>query len=648
MSLLGLLVWAYALVFVSGSPVDNGDESLANILNTFQIMDDKDVTVAISHALKEASLTNDTCGACIGRLAIGKSLSLVRPDLVPATFEKWCNDNKYASESTCATNYHRNTVEASTTGSNFADMLQLMDPYGYDGQLYCYYKDSGACPKPKTPNVSLSHLWPAKQDKHKVAPVSNGSDTFNVLHISDFHIELDYTVGAEVNCSTSMCCTPHSINAKSNASDSSASNWNSFYDGSHYVDSNFSFVRGDKLSNPFQGVSIPAPSFGHYHCDAPELLINSSLNNVVDFAKEQKLDFEFAIFTGDLVDHDEIRFTDYKMTVKSEQYIMRDMKSRLGDMPVYPVLGNHDTFPYGELAQEGYGFSNKDSWNADMLADIYEDYGWLDRKQADYARHHYTGFSVNTKQGLKVISLNSNAFYKKNHYCYWNSTNPDSFGQWEFLIDELVESEKNDQRVWIITHIPPISDSLPLPSKIFGEIVERFSPSTIAGIFFGHTHLDQFNLLYAKDVKSIDTIVNMAWIGQAVTPWVENNPAWRYYEVDSETFSIMNSFNYYSKLNETFANEGQEPEWLFEYSARDVYNVTWPSQAPLNASYWHLVAEKIKSDVSYRQLYENLAKRWSPYVPDCSKGKNCQTDYCFLSTFVTDDYDKCVAQLKSN
>lgn len=147
---------------------------------------------------------------------------------------------------------------------------------------------------------------------------------------------------------------------------------------------------------------------------------------------------------------------------------------------------------------------------------------------------------------------------------------------------------------------------------------------------------------------SIDTIVNMAWIGQAVTPWVENNPAWRYYEVDSETFSIMNSFNYYSKLNETFANEGQEPEWLFEYSARDVYNVTWPSQAPLNASYWHLVAEKIKSDVSYRQLYENLAKRWSPYVPDCSKGKNCQTDYCFLSTFVTDDYDKCVAQLKSN
>lgn len=646
MTILGLLVWACALVCVSGSPVDNGDDSLANILNSFHIMDDKDVTNAISYALQEASRTNDTCGACVGRLAIGKSLSLVRPDLVPATFEKWCNDNKYATQANCATSFHRNTVDASTTGSNFADMLQLMDPYGYDGQLYCHYKDNAACPKPKTPNVTLSHLWPKKEAKHMVAPVSNSSDTFNVLHISDFHIELDYTVGAEVNCSTSMCCTPHSINTKSNSSIGSASHWNSFYIGSHYVDSNFSFVRGDQVPNPFQGVSIPAPSFGHYECDAPELLINSSLNNVVDFAKSNNLDFEFALFTGDLVDHDEIRYTDYKVTVESEQYIMRDMKSRLGDMPVYPVLGNHDTFPYGELAQEGYGFSNKDSWNADMLAEIYQDYGWLDAKAANYARHHYTGFSVTTKQGLKVVSLNSNAFYKKNHYCYWNSTAPDSFGQWEFLIEELVESEKNNQRVWIITHIPPISDALPLPSKIFGEIVERFSPSTIAGIFFGHTHLDQFNLLYAKDVKSIENVVNMAWISQAVTPWVENNPAWRYYEVDSQTFSIMNSYNYYSKLNDTFTNEGQEPEWLFEYSARDVYNVTWPSTAPLNATYWHMVAEKVKTDVSYRQLYENLAKRWSPYVPDCTKGTNCQTDYCFLSTFNLDDYDTCIAQLK--
>lgn len=48
-----------------------------------------------------------------------------------------------------------------------------------------------------------------------------------------------------------------------------------------------------------------------------------------------------------------------------------------------------------------------------MLAEIYEDHGWLDREQANHARHHYTGFSVNTERGLKIVSLNSNAFYKK-------------------------------------------------------------------------------------------------------------------------------------------------------------------------------------------------------------------------------------------
>lgn len=631
-------------------PVMEGKESLSGFLESTSTSSDDSITTAFINELKSLSSRNmSSCDQCITRLAIGKSLALVRPDLVPKVFTTWCLDTGHWSNATCISTFSRNTVEASYTGTNFADMLSLMDPFDYDGQLYCYYKESKLCEKPKTPNITLSDMWPPKQKKHFLAPEPSGNDTFNVLHISDFHLQLDYVIGSEANCTTSMCCTPHSRNKNTSSSAKGYEGiWNSFYESSYAE--NGTFIRGPYI-DVFQNSSIwmPAPTWGHYRCDPPEILINSSLDSIVEYSKEKSLDFEFAIFTGDLVDNDELKYTNYEMTVQSEEVVYRDIKAKLDRLPVYCVMGNHDTFPYGELAQENHGFSNYFSWNAELMADLWEDYQWLDTKASQYARKHYTGFSVETKLGLKIISLNSNVWYRKNHYAFWNASQPDTFGQFEFLINELVESEAKDQRVWIITHIPFATDALPLPSKLYAEIVERFSPYTIAGIFFGHTHLDQFEILYAgsgSEAKTIENVLNVGWISQAVTPWVENNPSWRYYTVDKKTFSVMDSFNFYTNLNETFSNNGLEPVWKFEYSAREAYNITWPETSPLNGTYWHKVAEKVKTSVEYRQLYQNYAKRFSPYVPNCSKTSTCDKDYCFLTSFTIDQYDDCIKNLK--
>ncbi|GMF05444.1 unnamed protein product [Ambrosiozyma monospora] len=231
------------------------------------------------------------------------------------------------------------------------------------------------------------------------------------------------------------------------------------------------------------------------------------------------------------------------------------------------------------------------------MAEMWTDYEWLNAEEAQLVRTHYTGFSVTTKRGLKVVSLNSNCWYIKNHYLYANMTgDPDQFGLFQFLIDELVESEANDQRVWIIWHIPVLDpDTLAIPAKIWTDIVERFSPYTIAAMFNGHTHRDEFSLLYKgngtdSSAKTEENLINFSWISQAVTPIVENNPGWRYYSIDTETFSVMDSFNYYTKLNETFYNSGDAPVWEFENSARDAYGVQdWPATSPLNATYWHKI-----------------------------------------------------------
>lgn len=585
----------------------------------------------------------DSCFKCKTTLEIGKAISLTKPELIPEIFIKWCTDNKIASASTCKTTYSRNAITASRTGTDFANMLQLIDPWSIDGDYLCHFKMS-QCSLPETPNVDLSSWWPPKNES--ASTLEYGTETFNVLHISDFHIELDYTPGSEANCTNNwMCCTPHSYNKNIKPESLNTSDVE-LYDS--YYNDDGEFVKGYDITNENYNESVwfPATEFGNYQCDSPELLVNSSLKSIVDFQKNNNMTFDFAIFTGDMVDHDELEWTDYEMTIKSQEIVMRDLKKYLPDIPVFSVLGNHDTFPYGQIASHASGHENLYTWNNELFADLWVGYDWLPFENYEQIKKHYTGYSVVTKSGLKVIAVNSNTYYQKNYYSYNNMTyNIDPFGTLKFIVDELIESEAKNEKVWIIAHIPFVTDdTLPMQAEAYKQIVTRFSPTTITGIFFGHTHKDQFNVLYANDNKTIDNALMNTWIDLTVTPIQNYNPGWRYYEVDTKSKNVMNSFNYYMKLNETFTTH-DEPEWLFEYSARDSYDPegNWPSSSPLNATFWATVAENIKTNQTFAQLYSDFSFRKSPYVPDCSEAGMCDTYYCYVSSFDINEYSKCIA-----
>lgn len=592
------------------------------------------------------------CDKCVKRLELGKAIALMKPKLVYPVFTKWCIDNDVDTVDNCKTEYGRNTVDNSTYGTNFANMLYLMEPASYDGKLYCHYQDSKSCSLPETPKIDMSSYWPKKEAKHYVAPTV-GNETYQVLHISDFHIELNYEIGAETNCTRGMCCTPFSenkypvpegYNFTVNMTEAEIGNL-SYTPAWYDIDDELQYGKPvDVFSN--QSVWYPANTFGHYECDSPPVLVNSSLKSVAEYQEKLGLDFKFSIFTGDMVDHEEAKHLPFEEVVESEEIILRDLKKLLKNIPVYSVLGNHDTFPYGQIAPEKSGFSNLFDWNAELLAEMWEDFGWIDSDVANYTSHHYAGFAVTTTTNLKIIVMNSNVYYYKNLYAYCNASDPDPFGQFQFVIDELIASEAKNERVWIMAHIPFVEEALPVPAEVFQQIVKRFAPYTIAEIFFGHTHMDQWNLLYDGDVtnKTEETLVANAWISHAVTPLTENNPAWRYYTIDTKTHNVMDSFNYYTKLNDTFFNDNGEPVWEFEYSARDAYSeiAEWPATAPLNATFWHRIATAVNTTDEVAQTYNNYKRRFSPYVPDCIGTDDCNGSWCFLASFTLADYTECM------
>ena len=157
---------------------------------------------------------------------------------------------------------------------------------------------------------------------------------------------------------------------------------------------------------------------------------------------------------------------------------------------MYASLGNHDSHP--EM------WANSDSsWNFDFLSDLWRKNKWIDADAAADVKKHFGAYAVSNPpglKGLKVISLNTDFWYVANVFNYANYTNPDPNGMLSFLISELTASEKANQRVWIIGHVPSgygNGNALPNPTALFQSVVVRFSPATIAAIFWGHTHWDQ-------------------------------------------------------------------------------------------------------------------------------------------------------------
>ncbi|AOW06388.1 Metallo-dependent phosphatase-like protein [Yarrowia lipolytica] len=519
------------------------------------------------------------------------------------------------------------SIQRGNTGKSFTNVLTLMDTMGDDGKALRYYlMGLTQCGKPDTPYIDTSKLgwYPPKPDNITIAPSSN--ETFNVLHISDFHLDLKYQIGAESQCDYYMCCTDLSKNQTA-------------------------------INAGFHDPLIPAQSMGTYQCDCPQSLMEDSLQNVVDINKDKK--FEFGIFTGDMVAHDPDEYYSKQNVQDNEEQAYKNLKQYLGDLPIYATFGNHDTYPNSQFAQDKSGFGGEFQWNTDLVTGLWKDYGWIDEAEASNAAHTVGSFAVTTKRGLRVISLDSNFWYKMNLYNYWNIADPDPSGVFKWFVDELVESEKKGERVWVVTHVPTggAGDGLPWSSEVMRQIIVRFSPHVIAAVFYGHTHADQFTVYYDTPHGSTDMTdpLTTGWIVQSITPVDFYNPSWRYYEVDSKTFEIMDSKNYYTQLDQTFdydlskpylANAsssfphvGYEPQtpanakWEFLYSAREAYDPhnNWPKDAPLNATFWDRVIKNIQSDPQQLETFYDNWFRKSPYTKQCSGGDCAKDTACFLA-----------------
>ncbi|TRM70481.1 Metallo-dependent phosphatase-like protein [Schizophyllum amplum] len=553
-------------------------------------------------SVANSSALNDTCAKCVAGLEVAKFLALAAPEQGPELAVGACKLFDYDDDASCEITYSRQGL-----GNILTQVIANADAASLDGQMLCY-TFLGLCPIAPVPELDLS-TWFTKPQKPDPLPFKQRSgERLKVLHLSDVHLDARYATGAEANCTSGICCRTNNHN-----------------------------------TNFPEEVLVPAPRFGHYLCDTPESLMISAMEAIPLLTDTVDTGFAFSIYTGDLVSHDNDQQGSRDYSTYTETVIFDLFRRMLGSGPVYATMGNHDSYNSDQDAPHSIGgdLAEQFQWNYDHLASLWAHEEWLPDAAVELARSNYGGYMAKRADGLRVIALNTNLWYRHNYFNYINMTHPDTSGILRFLTDELQEAEDAGDRVWIIGHVGSGWDgtnALPGPTNLFYQIVDRFSPHVIANIFWAHTHEDQLSLYYANNATemSAETAQAMAWIGPSITSRTRVNAGFRVYEVDSATFEVMDSHTWFSNVSMYGDLDSQVevgPTFQYEYSARKVYGSYvdgWGAEDPLNATWWHKVTEAMEADHSLVSTFNTLQGKSSPMSPNCTSDKCAEAKVCYL------------------
>lgn len=233
---------------------------------------------------------------------------------------------------------------------------------------------------------------------------------------------------------------------------------------------------------------------------------------------------------------------------------------------------------------------------------------WQDWLEPDSQRTFRDGgyYTENllSRTGFRILVLNTNLYYDQNKA---TENLDDPAGQFHWADQVLTKASNNNEKVYIIGHVPPgfFEKKRRKPwfrskfNRRYLELVQTHH-SIILGQFFGHHHTDSFRMFYDSEGSPISAM----FLSPGVTPWTTtlpgvvdgaNNPGIRVFEYDTQSLQVKDVVTYY--LNLTYANVAKA-RWEKEYRLTESFRVPDASAASM-----HQVLERMANDRYYLQKY---------------------------------------------
>jgi hypothetical protein len=399
--------------------------------------------------------------------------------------------------------------------------------------------------------------------------------------------------------------------------------------------------------------------FGTHSADTNYNLLNSALESVYEAAPHP----DFIIISGDFLAHD-FQATYTKLAGDSDPgaidsfidktiaFVSGMIVRRFPDTPVYPALGNNDSYcgdyqiePNGQFlhhtARTWKSFFKTKANSASFLR-TFEGTG------------SYSVMAPKTR-AHRLIVLN-NTFFSINYKnaCGDQSRDPGS-EQIKWLDSELGKAAKAREKVWLVYHIPPGIDVFstlhqepnptdPLPKTIsfwqtvynqpFIDLVRRYS-STIIGSFAGHMHMDTFELIQSTDHQAISFV----HVTPAISPLFGNNPGFKLFSYNRRSFAPRDYTTYYLDLTTASGQTNAQIKWSKEYSFRESYHEPIFSASTLQAVQNDMAASGSDKRGKYEMFYD-VSNNSSAAI---SSG-NWVAYWCAITKLTAPEYERCLTQ----
>ena len=208
---------------------------------------------------------------------------------------------------------------------------------------------------------------------------------------------------------------------------------------------------------------------------------------------------------------------------------------------------------------------------------------------------------------------------------------PDDHLKW--LLDTLLLAERNDEKVHLIGHIPPsyTPDCTKQWSKNFYKIVDRFS-ETIVAQFYGHTHIDLFQVITDSGNFIEGDAIATSWISPSLTTYDGGLPAIRTFKTDQE-YKIID-FNTFKPVDGSADGENV-PEWELSYNGLSYFEDVSPNGLR------DFLQKVWEDDDKFSEFYELVHKHSIHHKKSCLRSTKCKKK--FICQFTKQhSFDSCV------
>jgi sphingomyelin phosphodiesterase acid-like 3 len=380
----------------------------------------------------------------------------------------------------------------------------------------------------------------------------------------------------------------------------------------------------------------------YYGSDSNYVLLKSTLKEVSLVVQQEQPRFAFLL--GDLLahnyhaqyvlySHDRSSAGYQNFVTKTFQFLTREFRQAIPQIDIYPALGNNDAYEDYEVDANGRLLRQ----NASIMAVLITDRNNRRSFQQSYPYGGYYAVDVPRGNSQRILVLDTVLFSRK---AIGHGVRQAALAQLTWLHKQLATATREHRSVILACHIPVGVDVYATLKGFLGQIVEFWEPEysaafdrelqefpgTVKAVLPAHIHMDSFQIMKLTQKSTVPVSFT-----PAISPIYGNNPGFKMFSYDADTFNVHNYETYYLPLS-------GNGTWEKEYSFRQVY------QAPCqNCDLTHGIkaltpegtgAEAFKQFYSLGTGSQFITKdnNWLPYY------------WCDIHSISSQQYQTCIQQ----